>query len=72
METDEKKVPMRRCVGCMQSKPKASLIRIVDGPEGPRKDIDGKAQQRGYYLCSSESCLAKAIKKKKLPKDFVL
>ena len=29
-----KKVPMRRCVGCMVSKPKKELIRIVAAEGG--------------------------------------
>lgn len=29
-----RKVPMRRCVGCMESKPKKELIRIVSDPQG--------------------------------------
>ena len=29
-----KKIPMRRCVGCMEQKSKRELIRVVRSPEG--------------------------------------
>lgn len=45
----------------MQSKPKAELIKVNPNEPG-----------RGRYLCRSEECLALAIKKKRLPKDFEL
>ena len=38
----EKKVPERRCIGCMQSKPKSELIRIVASDDGLHIDISGK------------------------------
>ena len=55
-----KKVPMRRCVGCMESKPKKELIRIA-GYEGEVSlDPTGKAKGRGAYLCPNRQCLEKA------------
>lgn len=60
-----KKVPMRRCVGCMESKPKKELIRIVCTPQEQLKvDPTGKANGRGVYLCPNAECLEKAKKKK--------
>jgi len=59
-----KKVPMRRCVGCMESKPKRELIRIVATDEGPKIDLTGKANGRGIYLCPDPECFIKARKKK--------
>ena len=59
-----KKVPMRRCVGCMESKPKRELIRIVASDAGPRIDSTGKANGRGIYLCPDAECFVKARKKK--------
>ena len=29
-----KKIPMRMCVGCRESKPKRELIRVVRAPDG--------------------------------------
>ena len=58
------KVPIRRCIGCMESKPKRELVRIVASKEGDvRLDPSGKANGRGAYLCPAPDCLAKAKKK---------
>ena len=59
----EKKVPERRCIGCMQSKPKSELIRIVSSEDGLHIDISGKMPGRGAYLCRSEECAKLAVKK---------
>ena len=67
-----KKVPMRRCVGCMESKPKKELIRIA-GYEGEVSlDPTGKAKGRGAYLCPNRQCLEKAKKKKALTRSLGL
>lgn len=60
-----RKIPMRRCVGCMESKPKKELMRIVYSPEGELVlDPTGKANGRGVYLCLKEECIEKARKKR--------
>jgi len=59
-----KKVPMRRCVGCMQSKEKPELIRVVVCSDKAVVDPSGKMNGRGVYLCRDEACFDKAIKKK--------
>lgn len=62
-----KKIPMRKCLGCMQSYPKKELIRVVRTPEGEIcVDLTGKKLGRGAYVCKSEACLKKAIKAKRL------
>lgn len=62
-----KKVPERRCLGCMQSFPKKELIRVVRSPEGEVSiDLTGKKSGRGAYICKSESCLKKAVKARRL------
>ena len=62
-----KRVPLRRCLGCMQSFPKKDLIRVVRTPENEVLiDITGKKSGRGAYLCRDEACLKKAIKAKRL------
>lgn len=59
-----RKVPMRRCVGCMESKPKKELIRIVGDKDGHVfLDAGGKANGRGVYLCPDRTCFEKARKK---------
>ncbi len=61
---------MRRCVGCMESKPKQELIRITCYEGNVSVDPTGKARGRGVYLCRSADCLAKAEKKKALQRSF--
>lgn len=59
-----RKIPMRRCVGCMESKPKRELIRIVYTTEGKLIiDSTGKINGRGVYLCPNADCIVKAKKK---------
>lgn len=67
----QRKVPMRSCVGCMVSKPKKELIRIVRSPEGEISlDPVGKKAGRGAYICHDVECLRKARKAKKLERAF--
>jgi predicted RNA-binding protein YlxR (DUF448 family) len=54
---------MRRCVGCMESKPKSDLIRIAYYEGELTIDTKGGARGRGVYLCPDPRCLAKARKK---------
>lgn len=66
-----KKVPMRKCVGCGQSKPKQELIRIVVSEDGVRADETGRANGRGVYLCKgSDECFALAKKKNAIPRGL--
>lgn len=70
MKTNEKKVPMRRCVGCRASKPKSELIRIA-GYEGQLTvDRTGKAKGRGVYICPDRKCLEKAREKRMLERGL--
>ena len=49
----QKKVPVRRCVGCNTQKPKKELVRIVRSPEGEVSvDLTGKRSGRGAYPVS--------------------
>ena len=62
-----RKIPIRRCCGCGEGKPKKELVRIVRSPGGEVSlDLTGKKAGRGAYLCPSAACLAKARKKKSL------
>ena len=66
-----RKIPLRRCVGCMVSKPKRELIRIVADDEGKLSiDTTGKAQGRGVYLCPSTDCFNMARKKKSISRSL--
>lgn len=65
-----KKIPMRKCVGCMESKPKKELIRIAGYEGAVTLDPTGKAKGRGVYLCPSSECLEKAKKKRALARSL--
>lgn len=59
----EKKIPMRKCLGCNEMKPKKELIRAVKSPEGEISlDLTGKKSGRGAYICKNEECFKKARK----------
>ena len=63
----QKKIPMRQCLGCREMKPKKELIRVVRSPEGEISlDFKGKANGRGAYVCPDPACLKKAIRAKAL------
>ncbi len=66
-----KKIPLRRCLGCFESKPKNELYRIVRTKENEiLLDKTGKLNGRGAYICKSKECLDKAIKSKRIEKEF--
>lgn len=63
----QQKIPLRRCTGCNEQKPKKELVRVVRSPRGEiALDRVGKMPGRGAYLCPSAQCLAKARKAKRL------
>jgi predicted RNA-binding protein YlxR (DUF448 family) len=62
-----RKVPLRKCVGCGEQKPKKDLIRIVKNKDGELfVDFTGKANGRGAYICPDIKCLQTAQKRKAL------
>ena len=66
-----KELPKRTCVGCNEVKLKKDLIRIVKNKEGEIfVDKTGKANGRGAYICGDIQCLEKAIKTKRLERNF--
>ena len=59
-----KKLPMRKCIGCGEQKPKKELIRVVKNKENEVfVDFTGKANGRGAYICKDKKCFDTAIKK---------
>ncbi|MDD6807510.1 MAG: YlxR family protein [Oscillospiraceae bacterium] len=67
----QKKVPLRRCLGCMEMKPKNELVRVVKNKSGEISlDLTGKAPGRGAYICKSVECFAKARKAKRFEREF--
>lgn len=66
-----KKIPMRKCTGCGEMKPKTELIRVIKTPEGEISiDLTGKKNGRGSYICPTEACLKKAIKTKAIERSL--
>ncbi len=66
-----KKVPMRRCVGCGEMKSKKELLRIIRTAEDEiLLDATGKKNGRGAYICPNEECFKKAVKAKGLERSL--
>ena len=67
----ERNVPMRRCIGCMQSREKQYLIRVA-GYEGTLTlDPKGVAKGRGVYLClDNPKCRELADKRRAMERNF--
>lgn len=66
-----RKIPMRTCIGCRQSKEKKELIRIVrDKENNVFVDLTGKQNGRGAYICEDVHCLEKTMKTKALEKTL--
>lgn len=62
-----RKIPLRRCNGCGESKPKKELVRVVRASDGTvALDLTGKLSGRGAYVCPNAQCLAKARKAKRI------
>ncbi|HCB99830.1 MAG TPA: DUF448 domain-containing protein [Ruminococcaceae bacterium] len=67
----QKKIPMRMCIGCNQMRSKKELVRVVRSPEGNISlDHTGKKPGRGAYLCNNPECLKKARKSRRLERAF--
>ena len=66
-----KKVPMRKCVGCQEMKSKKEMIRVIRTSDGEfLLDATGRKNGRGAYLCPNGGCHAKAVKNKGLERSF--
>lgn len=66
-----RKIPLRKCVGCGEMKPKKELIRVLRTEDGEFVlDFSGKKNGRGAYICNSKECFGKAVKSKGLERSF--
>ena len=66
-----KKVPLRKCMGCGEMKPKKELVRVVRSTEGEISlDLTGRKPGRGAYVCHQAECLKIARKARRLEKAF--
>lgn len=67
----QKKIPMRRCTGCNEQKPKNQLVRVVKSSDGEVSlDTTGKKSGRGAYICNNTDCLQKAKKSHRIERAF--
>ena len=66
-----KKIPLRKCVGCNEMKEKKEMIRVIKTPENEIVlDATGRKNGRGAYICSNMECLKKARKSKGLERSL--
>lgn len=77
-----KKIPLRKCTGCSEMKPKRELIRVVKAPEKKDEsravvsggeislDLTGKMSGRGAYVCKSLSCFEAARKARRFERSL--
>lgn len=68
--SNEKKIPLRKCVGCNEMKPKRELIRVLKTEEGIVLDKTGRKNGRGAYLCLSGECFEKARKNRGIERSL--
>ena len=78
----QKKIPMRKCTGCGEMKPKKELVRVVKAPDVKDEggnvisrgeitlDLTGKKPGRGAYVCRSAECIRLAGKARRFEKAF--
>lgn len=78
----QKKVPLRKCSGCGEMKPKRDLIRVVRAPDKTDDDgqivskgdisldLTGKKSGRGAYICKDLDCLKLARKARRLERSL--
>ncbi len=78
----QKKIPLRKCIGCTEMKEKKQLVRVVKAPDETDEngevlktgeisvDLTGKKPGRGAYVCRSPECLAAARKARRFEKAF--
>lgn len=77
-----KKIPLRKCTGCGEMKPKRELIRVVRAPDvkdengeviaagGVSLDLTGKKPGRGAYVCKNTACFAQARKARRFERSL--
>jgi predicted RNA-binding protein YlxR (DUF448 family) len=68
-----RKVPLRKCIGCNEMKNKKELIRIVKNKDNQFFiDLTGKMNGRGAYICPTSDCFDAAVKNKGLERSFAM
>lgn len=71
LRLSQHEAPQRSCLGCRESRDKASLIRFVLSPQGEvTPDLETKLPGRGAYTCISSECLFRACKQRQFSRAF--
>ena len=66
-----KRIPLRKCVGCNEMKTKQEFIRVLKTPEEEIVlDTTGRKNGRGAYICMNPECLKLAQKNKGLERSL--
>ena len=66
-----RKVPMRKCVGCQEMKSKKEMLRVIRTADNEFVlDATGKKNGRGASLCPDRECFYKAVKNRGLERSF--
>lgn len=67
----KKKIPLRKCTGCGEMKPKKELVRVVKTPDDQVMiDLTGRLNGRGAYICPNAECLKIARKSRRIERSF--
>ena len=67
----EKRVPLRKCLGCGEMIGKKGAVRIVRSKEGEISlDDTGKKAGRGAYICRDAECFSQVRKARKLDRSL--
>ncbi len=78
----QKKIPLRKCTGCGEMKPKRELIRVVKAPDVKNEDgevvstgeisldLTGRKPGRGAYVCKCLDCFEKARKARRFERSL--
>ena len=65
----EKRIPLRKCLGCGEMIGKKGAVRIVRNKEGEISvDPTGKKPGRGAYICHDAECVGLVRKSRRLDK----
>ena len=68
----QKKIPMRKCMGCGEMKPLKVLVRVVKSAVVEIVVVlTVRKIGRGAYICHDAECLKKARKAKRIEKSFL-
>lgn len=68
---NNKKLPLRLCIGCGAQKPKKEMVRIVKTAQDEIfLDSSGRMNGRGAYICKNGECIVRAEKTRGLERSF--